>query len=162
MSGLTKQCGAAFLLYLCFYLFCGCGCNRCMIERNSDLVQHRLMLHLAVVLFGFTAILGKLITVNAITLVSGGWFSPWFYFDIAIGLWSTFASLSKRDKYVFLTIGFLLAFTGFVLCSCKMAHVSSCPDLYGAYPMFTSLIEPWSNVKRLKKADLIFHCLWFL
>lgn len=132
-----------------------------MIERNTDLVQHRLMLHLAVVLFGFTAILGKLITVNAITLVF--WrmvLALLLILILQLGSGQRFASLAKRDKYVFLTIGFFIGIHWFCFyAAVKMAHVSVALICMALTPMFTSLIEPLVERKTFERADLIFSLL---
>lgn len=132
-----------------------------MKESKTDLVQHRLMLHLAVVLFGFTAILGKLITVNAITLVF--WRMVFALGLILVLQWVSgqrFALLEKRDKYVFLTIGFFIGIHWFCFyASVKMAHVSVALICMALTPMFTSLIEPLVERKTFERTDLLFSLL---
>jgi drug/metabolite transporter (DMT)-like permease len=134
---------------------------RGMKESKTDLVQHRLMLHLAVVLFGFTAILGKLITVNAITLVF--WRMVFALGLILVLQWVSgqrFALLEKRDKYVFLTIGFFIGIHWFCFyASVKMAHVSVALICMALTPMFTSLIEPLVERKTFERTDLLFSLL---
>lgn len=129
-----------------------------MKQKDSELLQHRLMLHIAVVLFGFTAILGKQISIDAIPLV---FWRMVLSLALILGLRSmariSFGHLDKKQKLIFLGIGLLIGIHWFCFyASVKMAHVSVALICMALTPMFTSLIEPIINKSRIDRADILF------
>ncbi|MBT8264598.1 MAG: DMT family transporter, partial [Muriicola sp.] len=109
-----------------------------------------LELHIAVFLFGFTAILGDLIQLPAISIV---WWrvlltSISLVFFIKIG--SLFNSLTRRQIFMFLGIGFIvglhwLCFYGAI----KYANASIALICMATTSLFTSFIEPFVLKKKL-------------
>ncbi len=113
-----------------------------------------LLIHLAVVLFGFTAILGALIDLNAFVLV---W---WRVLIAAIGL--TFftkgigflKSIPLKDLRKFSIIGFIIAlhWTAF-FASVKLAGASVCLVCMATTCLFISFIEPLILKQRFRLLD---------
>ena len=105
--------------------------------------QSILMLHIAVILFGFTAILGDLIQLKALYLV---WWRV-LITSVSLLLILSFLkisfSVSKKDLFTFLGIGFLigihwLCFYG----SVKLSNASFTLICMATTSFFTSLLEP--------------------
>lgn len=123
-----------------------------MIDFNAS----RIKLHIAVALFGLTAILGKLLSLNAITLVM--WrmlISLGFLIALKFLFSGKFKPLPKMDRLLFVAIGIVIGFHWFSFYGAvKISHVSVALICMALTPMFTSLIEPaLLKVKRVK-ADL--------
>ena len=135
--------------------------DKSMKWKDSELLQHRWMLHIAVILFGFTAILGKQISIEAIPLVF--WRMVLALVLIAIiRLFSgnSFGNLTKSQKLIFLAIGFLIGIHWFCFyASVKMAHVSVALICMALTPIFTSLIEPIINKSQIDKSDILFSLI---
>jgi drug/metabolite transporter (DMT)-like permease len=135
-----------------------------------DQVKHPyLQLHLAVFLFGFTAILGKLISLDQYNLV---WHRMWIagiaYFLIP-GVLQAFRKLEKRDYWRFGFIGVLVAvhwvtFYGSIKIGNSASLTLAC---FGTITMFTAFLEPILTKARLKKRELLLSLLilaglWFV
>lgn len=114
-----------------------------------------LQLHFCVVLWGFTAILGKLISLRAVPLV---W---WRVLIVALALllipqtWRGLKRLSKQWVAVYLGIGVLVALHW--LCfygSIKLANASIGATTLALAPMFVAFIEPWLMRQRIRAAEL--------
>jgi drug/metabolite transporter (DMT)-like permease len=117
-------------------------------------------LHACVVLWGFTAILGKLITLSATQLV---W---WRMLLVTLALacfprvWRALAQLSRRDIAVYAGIGCVvavhwLAFYG----SVKLANASVAATTMALAPVVVALIEPWLTGARFERHNLLLGIL---
>ncbi|HPG09599.1 MAG TPA: EamA family transporter [Saprospiraceae bacterium] len=115
-----------------------------------------LELHIAVVLFGFTAILGDLITLPSLTLV---W---WRVFLASISLYliirprQTLQKLSRRAMLRFIGIGFLaglhwVAFFG----SVKLSNASITLVTLASGALFASMLEPWFFRKKVAPMEVL-------
>ena len=117
-------------------------------------------LHICVVLWGFTAILGKLITLTAIQLV---W---WRMLLVTLALacfprvWRAMKSIPPRQMLVFAGIGGVvalhwLAFYG----SVKLANASVAATTMALAPAVTALIEPAITGARFERHNLLLGIL---
>jgi drug/metabolite transporter (DMT)-like permease len=117
-------------------------------------------LHACVVLWGFTAILGKLITLSATQLV---W---WRMLLVTLALacfprvWRALAQMSRRDVAVYAGIGCVvavhwLAFYG----SVKLANASVAATTMALAPVVVALIEPWLTGARFERHNLLLGIL---
>jgi drug/metabolite transporter (DMT)-like permease len=117
-------------------------------------------LHLCVVLWGFTAILGKLITLSAQQLV---W---WRLLLVTVSLacfprvWRALRTIPPRQMLVFAGIGLVvalhwLAFYG----SVKLANASVAATTMALAPVVTALIEPVITGSRFERHNLLLGIL---
>jgi drug/metabolite transporter (DMT)-like permease len=115
-----------------------------------------LQIHLCVVIWGFTAILGKLITLPAFALV---W---WRMFLVVAALvfipafWRGLRRMSLRTIGIFAGIGVLVAlhwvtFYGAI----KLANASVAATCMGVAPIIMSVVEPWITRKRFDPRELL-------
>jgi len=124
--------------------------------KRNEIRTAYLMLHLAVLLFGFTAILGVLIDMSALHIV---W---WRVLITAISLLvflkvrKSFRTLSRREMLTFLGIGGIvglhwLTFYGAV----KLSNASITLVCMATASLFTSIIEPLVTRTKFKKNDIL-------
>ena len=115
-----------------------------------------LQIHLCVVIWGFTAILGKLITLPAFALV---W---WRMFLVVTALvfipafWRGLRRMSLRTIGIFAGIGVVVAlhwvtFYGAI----KLANASVAATCMGVAPIIMSVVEPWITRKRFDPRELV-------
>ncbi len=137
---------------------------RCFAVSNKDAMQAErrayLELHLAVLLFGFTAILGDLIQLSALVLV---WWRV-LLTSLSLLLWvRVFRLLKRLDRAVvwrYMGIGVIvalhwLAFYGAI----KLANASIALVCMALTSFFTSLLEPWLMRQRLQWHQLLMGLL---
>jgi drug/metabolite transporter (DMT)-like permease len=116
----------------------------------------QLQIHFCVVLWGFTAILGKLITLRALSLV---W---WRMLIVAIALllfprvWRELRAMSWRSIGAYAGIGVLVAlhwlsFYGAI----KLANASVAATCIAIAPIFLALIEPWVARRPFEPRELL-------
>ena len=122
-----------------------------MAPANKALVQ----IHLCVVIWGFTAILGKLITLPAFALV-------WWRMLIVVGalallpaFWRGVRSLDARTIATFAGIGVVVAvhwvtFYGAI----KLANASVAATCMGVAPILVSVVEPFVTGRRFDWREL--------
>jgi len=117
-------------------------------------------IHLCVVLWGITAIIGKLITLSAVHLV---W---WRMLLVALALacfprvWRALRLMSAREIWIFAAIGCVvaahwLAFYG----SVKLANASVAATTMALAPVVVALIEPWLTGARFERHNLLLGIL---
>lgn len=119
-----------------------------------------LQLHLAVLLWGFTGVLGKLISLDAVVLV---W---WRMLLAAAGFWLLFLFQAKPVKLAWKDIG-IIAGNGTILAlhwvcfyaSIKMSNVSVALTCLATSGLFSALAEPLLNRRRVDPAELLFGFL---
>jgi len=117
-------------------------------------------LHICVVLWGFTAILGKLITLPALALV---W---WRLLLVTLALacfprvWRSLRSIPPRRMLVFAGIGCVVAlhWVGFYG-SVKLANASVAATCMALAPAVTALIEPMITGARFERHNLLLGIL---
>ncbi len=119
-----------------------------------------LQIHVCVVLWGFTAILGKLITLPAVALV---W---WRLLLVTLALmcfprvWRALREIPGRLIAIYAGIGCVvalhwLAFYG----SVKLANASVAATCMALAPAVTALIEPWITGSRFERHNLLLGVL---
>lgn len=100
-------------------------------------------LHIAVILFGFTAILGDLIKISAVAVVWWRVLIAWISFLFLVKVGRLIKTLSRKQILVFLGIGVLVAihwitFFGAV----KLSNASVALICFSTTSFFTSILEP--------------------
>jgi drug/metabolite transporter (DMT)-like permease len=119
-----------------------------------------IQIHVCVVLWGFTAILGKLITLAALALV---W---WRLLLVTVALacfprvWRALRDMPPRLMLTYAGIGCVvaihwLAFYG----SVKLANASVAATTMALAPAVTALIEPWLTGARFERHNLLLGLL---
>lgn len=121
-----------------------------------ELRTAHLQIHLCVLLWGFTAILGKLISLDALPLV-------WWRMAIVVvvlamvpAVWRGLRQLSARQLSGYSLIGALVAlhwltFYGAV----KLANASVAATCIALAPAFTAVIEPWLARRPFRARELV-------
>jgi drug/metabolite transporter (DMT)-like permease len=119
-----------------------------------------LELHACVVLWGFTAILGKLITLPAAQLV---W---WRLLLVTLALaclprvWRGLRAIPPRVRIVYAGIGGLVAMHWLAFyASVKLANASVAATTMALAPVVTALIEPWVTGARFERHNLLLGVL---
>lgn len=114
-----------------------------------------LQIHFCVVLWGFTAILGKLISLPALPLV---W---WRMLLVALLLmliprvWRGLRAMSPRLRWGYAGIGALVALHWLTFyAAIKLSNASVAATCIALGTVFTALIEPWLTGKRLSKREV--------
>ncbi|MEI6677182.1 MAG: DMT family transporter [Mariniphaga sp.] len=123
--------------------------------KNLLLTSH-LKLHLIVLIYGFTAILGKLITLSAIQLVWYRMLIAVIAFYIFLVWKKTSISVSRKEFFKLFGIGIIvalhwIAFFGAI----KIANVSVALGCLATSTLFTSLLEPFFFRKRINSIEVI-------
>jgi drug/metabolite transporter (DMT)-like permease len=113
-------------------------------------------LHFIVFLWGFSAILGKLVTIPAVEMI----FFRAVFAALGIGLVIWFAGdsfrVGRNDLVKLILIGFIvalhwLAFFG----AARVSNVSVSLVGFATNSLWAALLEPWFNKTRLKKYELV-------
>ncbi|QDH69571.1 DMT family transporter [Marilutibacter alkalisoli] len=116
----------------------------------------QLQIHFCVLLWGFTAILGKLITLPALPLV---WWRM-LLVTVALALvprvWRNLKALPPRLRWSYAGIGVLVAlhwltFYGAI----KLANASVAATCIALATVFTALIEPWLARRPFSRRELV-------
>lgn len=116
----------------------------------------RLRLNIAVFLFGFTAILGKLISTNAIAIIFWRMFFA-LGFLLLYKRWHSknFEKLTLPVQLKLFAIGCIIALHWFCFYgSVKLSHVSVALICMALTPLFTALIEPIILKQKIRMTDL--------
>jgi drug/metabolite transporter (DMT)-like permease len=119
-----------------------------------------LQIHFCVVLWGFTAILGKLISLDALDLV---W---WRMLIVALavlvfpGFWRQLRTISGRQMAIFAGIGVVVAlhwlsFYGAI----KLSNASVAATCMAVGPIFMAFVEPWITGRSFDRRELLFGLL---
>jgi drug/metabolite transporter (DMT)-like permease len=119
-----------------------------------------IQLHIAVFLFGFTAILGKLISLEGLILVTYRMAITIISLLIILGGWKKIGEIPQKDLRKLITIGVLvgLHWTTF-FASIKVSNISIALSCLAATPFFTSLIEPVFMKRKIRLSEIILASL---
>jgi drug/metabolite transporter (DMT)-like permease len=116
----------------------------------------QLQIHFCVLLWGFTAILGRLIELPALPLV-------WWRMLIVVAalvlvprVWRTTRAMSAKLRAAYAGVGVLVAlhwltFYGAI----KLANASVAATCIALATVFTALVEPWLTGSRFSRRDLL-------
>jgi drug/metabolite transporter (DMT)-like permease len=123
----------------------------------SDSVKNYLHLHLIIFIWGFTAILGALISIEALPLV-------WFRMTLAVLFIFVYIvikkipfKLSKKTTLQFLVAGFIIAMHWFTFFKAiKVSNVSVTLACLSTGAFFTSLLEPIFYKKKIVWYEVMF------
>ena len=123
---------------------------------NKDLLQHHIKLHIIVFILGFTAILGKLISVEAIPLV----FYRTLIAAATIGayVFITHRSLRLPPKAIFQLVGIGVVVAAHWIAffhAIKVSNVSVTLSCLATGTLFTSLMEPLSQRRKISWLEVI-------
>lgn len=126
----------------------------------NDKFRSLLLLHLIVFIWGFTAIIGKLITLDALALV---WFRMLFAVFF-IGAYVGYQKISWRHSRsmipIFLGAGIVIALHWFTFFKAiKVSNVSVTLACLSTGAFFTSLLEPLFTAKKIVRYELFFGVL---
>lgn len=125
-----------------------------------DARKATLQIHLCVVLWGFTAILGKLISLPALPLV-------WWRMILVVGAlallppcWRGLRAIPRRQKLAYAGIGALVAlhwltFYGAI----KLSNASIGATCMALATVFTAIIEPWLAKRPFSRRELVLGIL---
>ena len=123
----------------------------------SPTAKAQLQIHFCVLLWGFTAILGKLITLPALPLV--WWRMLLVVATLAVlpSVWRGLRAMPARTMLAYSGIGVLVAlhwltFYGAV----KLANASVAATCIALAPAFTSVVEPWLTRRPFSMRELAF------
>lgn len=123
----------------------------------SSRIKSYIYLHIAVFLFGFTAILGKQISLSAISLV---WHRMWmaaFALLFVPKVWRGIKKIQPVDKKRFILIGILIAihwitFYGSIKLGNSASLTLAC---LSTVTLFTSFLEPWLTKTKFQWVELV-------
>ncbi|MEC7405872.1 MAG: DMT family transporter [Bacteroidota bacterium] len=123
---------------------------------SSASLQGLASMHIATLLFGFTAILGKLITLNALSLVWWRMGIATLVFMLIPSVWKGLQAMSKVKRRLFLINGSLVAlhwitFYGAIKIGDSASLVLG---VFGMVAFFTAILEPWIIGSRFRKHQL--------
>jgi drug/metabolite transporter (DMT)-like permease len=123
-----------------------------MSPSNKALLQ----IHLCVVIWGFTAILGKLISLPAFALVWWRMFLVVAALALVPAFWRGLRRMSARTIAVFAGIGVIVAlhwvtFYGAI----KLSNASVAATCMGVAPIMMSIVEPWITRRRFDPRELL-------
>jgi drug/metabolite transporter (DMT)-like permease len=116
----------------------------------------RLQIHFCVLLWGFTAILGKLITLAALPLV---W---WRMLLVTVALllmprvWRGLRAMSARLRWAYAGIGVLVSLHWLTFyAAIKLANASVGATCIALGPVFLAFVEPWIAKRRFDPRELL-------
>lgn len=123
---------------------------------QNDLIKNNLLLHLVVIILGFTAILGKLIQLPAVELV-------WFRMLIAVVALLFFIRIIKKPLHLPLKSVMKLSVIGLIIAAhwicffqaIKVSNVSVTLGCLSVTTLFTSFLEPLINRKKVSLLEVI-------
>ncbi len=122
--------------------------------------RNLLVMHATVVIWGFTGILGNLISISATHLV-------WYRVLIAFITLFIYFRITKTDLKISRNVFFKLFFTGAIVgChwilffqSIKSSTVSVALVCLSSVTLFTAILEPLINRKKISKLEIFIGCL---
>ena len=123
----------------------------------NDKLKNYLHLHLLVFIAGFTAILGKLISINAVSLV-------WYRMVFAVVLMFLYIKISNVNLQISKKELVKLSLAGVVIAlhwitfyaSIKVANISIALAMFSTGSFFASLIEPFFYKRRIIPYEILF------
>jgi drug/metabolite transporter (DMT)-like permease len=124
---------------------------------DSSTTRAWLQIHFCVLLWGFTAILGRLITLPAMTLVLDRMVLVTVALCLLPGFWRGLRGLSARMRVTYASIGVVVALHWLTFYTAiKWSNASATASCMALSPVFTALIEPLSLRRRPEARDLAF------
>lgn len=124
--------------------------------QNSSLKKY-IELHIIIFIWGFTAILGKLISIDALALV-------WYRMAITTACIAIYFIFTKKSFKITLKEAFIFTFTGAIIAShwitffhaIKVSNISVTLVTLSTGALFTSLIEPLLFKRKIDPLEIVF------
>src|SRR5215203_2860805 len=115
-----------------------------------------LQIHFCVVIWGFTAILGKLISLPAFALVWWRMLIVVLALSVMPAFWRSVRMIDYRTLGIFAGIGVVVAlhwvtFYGAI----KLSNASIAATCMGTAPIFMALVEPWLTGRRFDLREVV-------
>ena len=118
--------------------------------------KHHLLLHLVVLIFGFTGILGKLITIDSIPLVFWRTTLGGLVILVWLVLRGRLAKMNGRDLLKIAGVGLIVGMHWILFFeSIKVSTVSVALVMFATTPMFVGIIEPIIFRRKLDWKELV-------
>jgi drug/metabolite transporter (DMT)-like permease len=122
----------------------------------QPVTKARLQIHFCVLLWGFTAILGKLITLSALALV-------WWRMLLVTGalllmprVWRGLQAMPARLRWAYAGIGVLVSLHWLTFyAAIKLANASVGATCIALGPVFLAFIEPWITRRKFDPRELL-------
>lgn len=122
-----------------------------------------LVLHLAVILAGFTGVFGKLISLNEGLLVWYRVFFSFIWLFFILKLFKVSKAIPVREKYDIAKVGLLITIHWvFFYGSIKYSNISIGVVCYSLTSFFTAIFEPLINRKKFVPSELLLSLLTLL
>ena len=122
----------------------------------SSATRAQLQIHLCVLLWGFTAILGRLITLPALPLVLWRMAAAAALLALVPSVWRACARMPRRTLLAFAGVGALLALHWVTFyASIKLSNASVGATCMALAPVFLAFIEPLLTGRRFDPRDLV-------
>jgi drug/metabolite transporter (DMT)-like permease len=127
---------------------------------QNDKLKSYLQLHLIVFIWGFTAVLGKLITLDALLLVWYRMLLAVIIVFIYLKLMKIDFKITKKDLMIFLFLGLVIALHWFTFFKAiKESNVSVTLACISTGALFASILEPIFFKRKLILYELLFGSL---
>lgn len=122
--------------------------------------KHHLLLHLVVLIFGFTGILGKLITIDAIPLVFWRTTLGGLVILVWLAIGGRLAKMNGQDLLKIAGVGLIVGLHWILFFeSIKVSTVSVALVMFATTPMFVGFIEPIIFRRKLDWKELVVSLL---
>lgn len=122
-----------------------------------------LVLHLAVILAGFTGIFGKLISLNEGLLVWYRVFFSFIWLFFIVKLFRVKTNIPTRNKFDIARVGMLITIHWvFFYGSIKYSNISIGVVCFSLTSLFTAILEPLINKKKFALTELLLSLLTLL
>ncbi len=121
----------------------------------SHTTRAQLQIHFCVLLWGFTAILGKLISLPALALVVWRMLLVTAVLALVPRVWRGLARLPRRTLWIYAVIGSIVALHWLTFYgSIKLANASVAATCIALAPVFLAVVEPVVTGKRFEPREL--------
>lgn len=127
------------------------------------MLRNYIIMHLVILSWGFTGIIGKLVTLTAVdlvwwrTLIAAVCLFGWLYFT------GRLQPTSVKNKLRFIGLGILVGIHWITFFhSIKISNISLTLTILAACPMFISLVEPILFRRRISLMEIILSVLSFI
>jgi len=128
--------------------------HRCAPMQASN--QARLQIHFCVLLWGFTAILGKLITLPALPLVWWRMLLVTAALLLVPRVWRGLRAMPSRLRWAYAGIGVLVSLHWLTFyAAIKLANASVGATCIALGPVFLAFVEPWIARRRFDPRELL-------
>ena len=125
-------------------------------KNKSQYKQSIVKLHIAVILFGFTAILGVCISLDAIQLVWWRMLIASVSMPILLAFGPKIKTIPFRQVLIFASIGFIVSIHWVTFyASIKLSNASTALICFSTAGFFTAIFEPILLKKQIDKLELI-------